>query len=317
MSTRKAQLKTGFIAGLKTGWHSFAWMCEIVIPVSFLVTLLQWSGWLDKIDFALNPLMSFLNLPPEAALPIITGILINIYAVIAVVTVLPFTVAQMTLIAIFTLICHNLVMEGIVQYRSGINIIKATLTRIVAAVLTVFVVSQFFGDTSQSIVMSTALPTHTPLLDIMTTWARDTGILLLKVFGIIMFIMILLEISRALGWIDRVLIVFKPMMRVLGLSGRTAIMFVAGIIFGLLYGGAIIVAEGKKGTLTREEVEYLHVSLGINHAMIEDPALFAVLGVNILWLWIPRLIMAIIAVQAYRGINYLRKTRLPWSAKIK
>jgi hypothetical protein len=203
-------------------------------------------------------------------------------------------------------------MEGIVQYRSGINVIKATLTRITAAVLTVFVVSQFFGDTSQSIVMSSALPTHTPLLDIMTTWARDTGILLLKVFGIIMFIMILLEISRVLGWIDRVLIIFKPMMRVLGLSGQTAIMFVAGIIFGLLYGGAIIVAEGKKGTLTREEVEYLHVSLGINHAMIEDPALFAVLGVNIFWLWLPRLIMAIIAVQVYRGIRYLRKTRLPW-----
>jgi hypothetical protein len=317
MSTRKAQLKTGFIAGLKSGWRSFVWMCEIVIPISFLVTILQWSSWLDKIDFVLNPLMSFLHLPSQAALPIISGMLINIYAVIAVLTVLPFTAAQMTLIAIFTLICHNLIMEGIVQYRSGINVIKATLTRIVAAVLTVFVVSHFFGDTSQSIVMSSALPTHTPLLDIMTTWARDTGILLLKVFGIIMFIMILLEISRVLGWIDRVLIVFKPMMRALGLSGRTAIMFVAGIIFGLLYGGAIIVAEGKKGTLTREEVEYLHVSLGINHAMIEDPALFAVLGVNIFWLWIPRLIMAIIAVQAYRGINYLRKTRLPWFSQSK
>ena len=317
MSTRKAQLKTGFIAGLKSGWRSFVWMCEIVIPISFLVTLLQWSGWLDKIDFVLNPLMSFLHLPSQAALPIISGMLINIYAVIAVVTVLPFTAAQMTLIAIFTLICHNLIMEGIVQYRSGINVIKATLTRITAAVLTVFVVSQFFGDTSHSIVMSSALPTHTPLLDIMTTWARDTGILLLKVFGIIMFIMLLLEISRVLGWIDRVLIVFKPMMRVLGLSGRTAIMFVAGIIFGLLYGGAIIVAEGKKETLTREEVEYLHVSLGINHAMIEDPALFAVLGVNIFWLWIPRLIMAIIAVQVYRGIRYLRKARLPWFSQSK
>jgi hypothetical protein len=292
-------------------------MCEIVIPISFLVTLLQWSGWLDKIDFVLNPLMSFLHLPPEAALPIISGMLINIYAVIAVLTALLFTVTQMTLIAIFTLICHNLIMEGIVQYRSGINVIKATLTRIVAAVLTVFIVSQFFGDTSHSIVMSSALPVHTPLLDIMTTWVRDTGILLLKIFGIIMFIMILLEISRALGWIDRVLVVFKPMMRVLGLSGRTAIMFVAGIIFGLLYGGAVIVEEGKKGTLTREEIQYLHVSLGINHSMIEDPALFAMLGVNIFWLWLPRLLMAIIAVQVYRVINYLRKTRLPWFSQSK
>lgn len=311
MTNHRAQFKTGLVAGLKTGWRSFVWMCEIVIPVSFLVTLLQWSGWLDNIGFILNPLMSFLNLPPQAALPILSGMLINIYAVIAVLTVLPFSTAQMTLIAIFTLICHNLVMEGIVQHRSGINVFKATLTRIAAAVLTVFLVSQFFGDTGQGIIMSSALPAHDPLLDIMTTWARDTGILLLKVFGIIMFIMVLLEISRALGWIDRVLKVFKPIMKVFGLAERTAIMFVAGIIFGLLYGGAIIVEEGQKGTLTREEIEYLHVSLGINHAMIEDPALFAVLGVNIFWLWIPRLLMAIIAVQVYRGINHLRKSHRP------
>ncbi len=87
-------------------------------------------------------------------------------------------------------------------------------------------------------------------------------------------------------------------------------MFVAGIIFGLLYGGAIIVEEGKKGTLTKEEVEHLHISLGINHAMVEDPALFAMLGVNLFWLWVPRLIMAIIVVQAYRFVKQLKNKLL-------
>jgi hypothetical protein len=39
--------------------------------------------------------------------------------------------------------------------------------------------------------------------------------------------------------------------------------------------------------------------------MIEDPALFAMLGINLFWLWVPRLIMAVIAIQAYRGIRFL------------
>ncbi len=79
------------LAGVKRGWSSFVWICEIVIPVSFLVTLLQWTGWLSQIDFLLNPLMKSINLPPEAALPIISGMLVNLYAAIAAMTALPFT----------------------------------------------------------------------------------------------------------------------------------------------------------------------------------------------------------------------------------
>ncbi len=306
MSNFGTQLENGALAGIRRGWKSFVWMCEIVIPISFLVTLFQWTGWLNRLDFLLKPLMSLLNLPSQAALPIVTGMLINIYAVIAILAIIPFTVEQMTLIAIFNLIAHSLIMEGVVQFRSGINVVKATLIRITVAILTVFIVSRFLGDTSQSITMPAELMVHTPLIEVLKAWALDTATLLIKVLGIIMFIMIMLEISRSLGWIDRLLNIFRPVMRILGLSNRATMMFIAGIIFGLLYGGAVIVEEGKKGALTKEEVEHLHISLGINHAMVEDPALFAMLGVNLFWLWVPRLIAAIIAVQANRFVKKLK-----------
>lgn len=302
----KAQLKSGFWAGVKKGGRTFVWMCKIVIPVSFLVTLLQWTGWLNYLDFLLNPLMRLINLPAEAALPIITGMLINIYAVVAIITVIPFTVEQMTLIAIFSLIAHNLILEGIIQHKSGINVIKITLFRIAVAVLTVLIVSQFFGDTSQGVVVPAYLTAHAPLLQVLKAWVVDMVALLMKILGIIMLIMILLETSKSVGWIEYVLRFFRPFMRVLGLSDRIAMMWATAIIFGLFYGGAVIVEEARKGTLTKEELEYLHFSIGTNHSMVEDPALFAVLGPNILWLWVPRLIMAIVAVQAYRSMKYLK-----------
>ena len=96
----------------------------------------------------MQPAMSILNLPPEAALPLISGILINIYAVIAILDVVPFSVGQMTLIAIFTLVAHNMIIEGIIQHRSGINVIKVTLIRLITAALLVFIVSLFFQDSS-------------------------------------------------------------------------------------------------------------------------------------------------------------------------
>ncbi len=285
-------------------------MCEIVIPVSFLVTLLQWTGWLNQLDFLLNPLTSFINLPPAAALPIITGMLTNLYAVIAIIAVLPFTMEQMTLIAIFNLIAHGLIMEGLIQHRSGLNAIKATLIRITVAILTVLIVSRFLGDTSQSVVVPATFMAHTPFLETLKDWSIGTGTLLLKIFGIIMFIMVMLESLKALEWMEYLLRASKPLMRILGLSDRTAMMWVTAILFGLLYGGAVIAEEAKKGDLTRDELERLHIFIGSNHSMVEDPSLFAVLGLNAFWLWVPRFIMAITAVQTYRGIKYLKNKLL-------
>jgi len=109
-----------------------------------------------------------------------------------------------------------------------------------------------------------------------------------------------------MGWIEYVIRFFRPLMVILGLSSRTAALWITAVLFGLMYGGATIVEEAKRGVLTKEELERLHISLGINHAMVEDPALFLALGLNAVWLWVPKLVMAIIAVQAYRAINYLR-----------
>jgi hypothetical protein len=88
-------------------------------------------------------------------------------------------------------------------------------------------------------------------------------------------------------------------------------MWVAGAGFGLIYGSAVIMEEAKKKALTKEELEHLHVSIGINHSIVEETALFLALGVNPLWLLIPRFAVAIIAVHTLRGVQYLKGKLLP------
>lgn len=313
MSSFRSRLKAGVLEGVKKGWASFVWMGKIVIPLSFLVALLQWTGWLNYLDFLLAPITRLINLPPEAALPIISGMLINLYATIAIITVVPFTIGQMTLIAVFNLIAHNLIMEGIIQHKSGMNIAKITAIRIGAAVVTVLIVSRFFGDTSQSLVpVSPAF--HIPFLDVLRSWAIGMVGTLIKIFGIIMGIMIALGCFKSLGWIDVILRVFRPLGRIFGLDEHTVMMFMAAIIFGLFYGGAVIVEEAKREPFTKEELDYLHISIGINHSMVEDPALFTVLGLSAFWMWVPKLIMAIVVVQSYRALKYLQKRLVPLRA---
>ncbi len=298
--------RRGLLAGVKRGGRSFLWICKIVIPVSLLTAVLQWTGWLDQLSFLFAPLMGFINLPPQAALPIISAMLTNLYVAIAAMTALPFTVEQMTLIAIFTLICHNLITEGIVQHRSGMNVVKITTIRFAAAVLTVFIVSQFFGDTGAAVEVPAQLTHDTPLLAAIRDWGIDLLVLLLRILGIVMTIMIMLDLSESLGWTERLIRACRPLMRVLGLSKQSASLWVTSAVFGLMYGGAVTVDRARKGNLSKQELERLHISIGINHGLVEDPALFLAFALNPLWLWGPKLATAIVAVQLYRVVQHLR-----------
>ena len=174
MSEFRTQLKIGLRTGIKKGWGSFVWICKIIIPVSFVAALIQWTGWLSQLDFLLHPLMNVINLPAAAALPIIVAMTVSFYAGIAIMVVLPFTIEQIILIALFITIAHMLIVEGIVQHKSGLNIIKATLVRIGVAILSVFVVSQFFADTGQSIGLPASLVTQIPFIEVLKDWAIDT-----------------------------------------------------------------------------------------------------------------------------------------------
>jgi hypothetical protein len=305
--TISERLKSGFFSGLRKGWDAFLWMVKILLPVSLAVALLRWSGWLYEADFVLNPVMNLLNLPSEAAFPILSGLFINIYAAIAILIVIPFSLEQMTLIAVFTLIAHSIIIETIIQHKSGINGLKIAFIRIVVAIVTVLLISLFLGDTSQSVISISEMLEQETILQALKVWGIDTGWLLLKIIGIIMVIMVTLECLRWLEWDKYIYRFFKPFMKILGLSERTVILWVAAVIFGLMYGSAVILEKSKEGGLNRSELERLHISIGINHSMVEDPTLYMALGINGFWLLIPKLIMAIVCVQSYRMVERIRE----------
>jgi hypothetical protein len=294
-------LKKGFITGIRMGWHGFIWMLKILIPISLLTAFLEWSGVVYWIDFIVEPVMSLLRLPGTAAFPILIGIISGIYGGIASLSVLPFTRDQMTLIAIFMLIAHNMIQEGVIQGESGLHPLKATLFRLGAAMVTVWVVGQFLDLPSGAIGSSvTPLPRSEPLVSMLKHWGISTLFLTIKIFFILMAILIVLEVLKATGWMVSVLKALTIPLKMMGLRQEVGLLWMAGAFFGVAYGAAVIVGEAKKGYLTKEELENLHASIGINHSMIEDPSLFMTMGLNPFWLWIPRLIMAILFVHLLR-----------------
>ena len=298
MTETRAKLQEGARNGLKRGWAAFLWMIKIILPISFLTAVLAWTGWLANLDFLLAPLMGFMGLPSMAALPILIGGLTGIYGGIAAMAVLPFTMAEIALLANFLLICHNLIQEGVVQAKSGLNPVKATLFRISAAVTTVWVMTFFIPTDPFSSAQAGAVAASAQTFDAMACeWAVSMLNLCVKVFFIIMAILTLLEIAKSMGWVMPVVRALSPALKLLGLSEKVGILWMTAVVFGLAYGGAVIVEEARQGHISKEELEELQLSIGINHSMVEDPILFMAFGIGAFWLWVPRIITAMAATR--------------------
>ena len=298
--------------GVARGLSGFVWLLKILIPISFLTMLLQASGLLGRLDFLLAPLMGGIHLPPEAALPLIIGRLTGIYGAIAAMAVLPLTQGHMILIAVFLLISHALVQEGIIQGRCGMSALKATAVRLTASVVTVWAVAPFLEQSLEgAAVAAAAIGAGASLLGACRQWALDMTWLSLKILVIITALMVVLELMKAYRITDHALRLIRPLLRLLGLSDTVGMMWLTAAIFGISYGGAVIVEEARISHIPKGDLDRLHLSMGINHAMVEDPALFLSLGLPAFWLWVPRLVAALAAVHLAAVFSRLRRAFFP------
>jgi hypothetical protein len=287
--------------GAAKGWRGFIWMLKIIIPVSLVTFLIDYAGWISCMDEWLEPMMGAIHLPAMAALPLLAGLLTGIYGAIAAMSVLPLSVEQMTLMAVFLLIAHSLIQEGLIQHQSGCPAWMATAVRLAAAILTVYTLGWMLGsETAQKTLhmSSTAIPVA--FWPAMLAWAVDMGWLSLKIFVIIMGVMVFMAFLKQSRLIDKVVRVIEPLLRVMGLDRQVGMLWLTAAVFGITYGGAVIATETRERRLHPDQLKPLHISIGINHAMIEDPVMFLPLGIHPLWLWIPRLAVAIVFTHAYR-----------------
>ncbi len=276
-------------------------MLKIILPISLLTFLVDYAGWLSHLDGLLEPLMGLIHLPAAAALPLIVGLLTGIYGALAVMSVLPFTNDQLLLIAVFLLIAHSLVQEGLIQRQSGCPAWLATAVRLVAAVMSVWVLGWFTEPVAVQTMANVPSTLNRMLFwPAVQAWALDMARLSLKIVLIITVVMICMEILKQYHLVDRVVQALGPILLLLGLDRQVGLLWVTAAVFGITYGGAIIVEETRDRQLHPDRLKALHVSIGINHAMVEDPAVFLTLGIHPVWLWIPRLVAAMVFTHAFR-----------------
>ena len=102
--------------------------------------------------------------------------------------------------------------------------------------------------------------------------------LLLLVFVIIMPLMIALELFRHFGLLDKVTRMITPLTKRLGFGADSVYPLLAGVIFGISYGGGVLISEAKKGRIIGDQAFLVAIFLAVCHAIFEDTLLFVSQG---------------------------------------
>ena len=134
-------LRTGLRAGLVTFWE----LARVMVPAYGITLVLQYVGAIAWLARAARPLMSLLGLPGDAALPLVVGYVLNIYAAVGSMQALHLSAQQITVLAIAILIGHNLLVEGAVLHKAGMNGFAFGALRVVAGLAAAAVANLLMG----------------------------------------------------------------------------------------------------------------------------------------------------------------------------
>lgn len=109
---------------------------------------------------------------------------------------------------------------------------------------------------------------------------------------IVIPLMIVMEILKDLGVLDRIARLFSPLVKIYGMKKEAGFPLVIGIVIGLSYGAGVILQSAKEDKLTHRDLYLLTYFLVAAHAVFEDTAIFMAFGVNGLLLLVTRLAVA-------------------------
>lgn len=284
----------------RTAW----WLIKLTIPVSLAVMLLDYSGWLWIISGHIEPFFRFFGLPGQSAFVLITSIFTNVYSAVAVITTLHIPWREATIIGVMCLISHNFLIETVVMRKTGSNPWRMVVLRIAASVFAGIALNHLLPEAIIEVPANNIMQKPSFVIAI-TGWAKDMMFLSLKIIILISLLMILQQILYQFGVIRLLTYILRPLMAAMGLHHNTSLSWIVGNTIGLAYGSAIMLDESEKGHMTREQADLLNHHLSISHSQLEDPLLFAAIGLSAGWMIWPRFFIALLVVWMRKGELYL------------
>lgn len=287
-------IKKGLAVGLKTTWI----LGKIIFPITLLVTLLQYTPVLPWIVNLIEPFMGVLGLSGDAAIPLVLGNVLNLYAAIGAILTMELTVKEVFILAIMTSFAHNLIIESTVAAKVGVKLWVVVAVRIFLAVASGIIINLVWQGGNEiaqyGLVSNTANEQVSGFGPILLQGLEKASLGILQLAMIVIPLMIMIQFLKDFKWIDRFSKWMAPFLKLLSMKENTSTTLAAGIVFGLAYGAGVMIQAAKEDGVSKKDLYLALLFLVSCHAIIEDTLLFAPLGIPIWPLLLIRLIVAIL-----------------------
>jgi len=278
------QLNTWVWTRITNTWQVCFGLFKVMIPALIVVKILEITGIFGPIARAFGPVMELANLPGEAGLAWVTGMLSNMYGGLVVsagmVESLGLNTAQITTLGCMLLISHSLPVEITVAAKAGVKPWFLIPFRLITGLVFGIILGQFFKLTgllqTTPVVLWSSPEQGAGLL----SWGIGTGRSLLTVFVVVLIILAIMDILARIGVMQLLKKNLRPIFQPMGIGDEASSITVIGLILGLSYGGGIIIQEARKGSIPKRQVLSAVSFMSICHAVIEDTLLVGSLGVS-------------------------------------
>ena len=284
---------------------------KILIPFIFIIKFLEEVGIVQIITKTFEPLVGLIGLPSELGIIWVTAIVVNIYAaLILFVNLLPYldvTVAQVTVLTVAILICHNLLIESAISKSAGVSFLFTSIYRFISAFIICFILNLIYSKLNylnEPFTSSFTVELPQPGL---WFWLKYQTLYLFYIFIIVVVLITILEILKLIGvesFLKKILVL--PL-RFFGISESAMNIIIVGMTIGLQFGGGILIKEVNSGRIDKQSVFLSVLLINLVHAVIEDSLLMLAVGGHYSGVFFARIIfgllISLLMLKIYKNFN--------------
>ncbi|GGB53915.1 hypothetical protein F3157_11885 [Virgibacillus dakarensis] len=286
-----------FYRGFKQGVHVTWTLGKVIFPITLIVTILQYTPILPWIIKQLTPVMGLFGLSGEAAVPLVLGNALNLYAGIAAIVSFDFSVKEVFILAVMLSFSHNLFIESTVAARVGVSGWLISGIRIMLALLAATLINLLWSggvEPAQYGLISSSEPNLDSWLTIVVQGIQTALVAVTQLALIVIPLMIIMQFLREKGFLTKFSNGFAPFTKLLGMEKNTSMTLVAGLTIGLAYGAGLMIQAVKEDGVSKRDMYLALIFLVSCHAVVEDTLVFIPLGIPVWPLLIIRLLTAIL-----------------------
>lgn len=285
------------MVGIQTVWT----LGKIIFPVTLIVSVLQHTPLLPWIVKLIAPLMKGLGLSGDAAIPLVLGNFLNLYAAIGAILSFDFTVKEVFILAVMLSFSHNLLIETAVALKVGVRLWVVLAVRFGLAVLSAVMINLVWrggGELAKYGLISPAQESAEGWGAIFLEGLQKAGLGIMQLAAIVIPLMIAIQILKDLKFLELFSRWLAPVTRALGMKENTSTTLGAGLLFGLALGAGVMIQAVKEDGVGKKDVTLAFIFLVACHAVVEDTLIFVPLGIPVLPLVLIRVGVAILLTLA-------------------